>query len=253
MFFAILFSDSIGTTLSHAIRKDVDDLRQVRNDIAHNSEAKLTDAEFQNYMTRMMHSFTSLGLPVKDIEAVKKQTSFPTAELQKLQSDIDKFKQELARKESSLQQALNTLEIKEKEVEVLAQEVESKTGPFCILTSEPSHTVVRRSNDIYRLMEKMKDLEDRSSEAVSTIYISGNPGCGKSQLARQLGEEFFFTKTRYAEDLAFVATLNAESIETLADSYITLGKHLGITEFIIQQIVTMPIYGKEALNICHPT
>ena len=23
--------------------------------------------------------------------------------------------------------------------------------------------------------------------------------------------------------------------------------------FIIQQIVTMPIYGKEALNICHPT
>jgi len=22
--------------------------------------------------------------------------------------------------------------------------------------------------------------------------------------------------------------------------------------FIIQQIVTMPIYGKEALNICHP-
>jgi len=25
-----------------------------------------------------------------------------------------------------------------------------------------------------------------------------------------------------------------------------------ITGFIIQQIVTMPIYGKEALNICHP-
>ena len=26
-----------------------------------------------------------------------------------------------------------------------------------------------------------------------------------------------------------------------------------ILKFIIQQIVTMPIYGKEALNICHPT
>ena len=25
-----------------------------------------------------------------------------------------------------------------------------------------------------------------------------------------------------------------------------------ITAFIIQQIVTMPIYGKKALNICHP-
>jgi len=87
-------------------------------------------------------------------------------------------------------------------------------------------------------MEKMKDLEDRSSEAISTIYISGNPGCGKSQLARQLGEEFFFTKTRYAEDLAFVATLNAESIETLADSYITLGKHLGITEYTLTNLET---------------
>ena len=26
-----------------------------------------------------------------------------------------------------------------------------------------------------------------------------------------------------------------------------------ISNVIIQQIVTMPIYGKEALNICHPT
>ena len=26
-----------------------------------------------------------------------------------------------------------------------------------------------------------------------------------------------------------------------------------ILELIIQQIVTMPVYGKEALNICHPT
>ena len=25
-----------------------------------------------------------------------------------------------------------------------------------------------------------------------------------------------------------------------------------LTEIIIQPIVTMPIYGKEALNICHP-
>ena len=29
-------------------------------------------------------------------------------------------------------------------------------------------------------------------------------------------------------------------------------KLCGISPVIIQQIVTMPIYGKEALNICHP-
>ena len=37
--------------------------------------------------------------------------------------------------------------------------------------------------------------------------------------------------------------------------YVMSSQHivsLHITRFIIQQIVTMPIYGKEALNICHP-
>ena len=46
LFFAILLPDCIGTTLSTAIKKEGDDLRQVRNDIAHISEAKLSDAEF---------------------------------------------------------------------------------------------------------------------------------------------------------------------------------------------------------------
>ncbi len=56
LFFAILFSDSIGTTLRAAIRKEVDYLRQVRNDIAHISEAELTDAEFKNYVARVINN-----------------------------------------------------------------------------------------------------------------------------------------------------------------------------------------------------
>lgn len=84
----------------------------------------------------------------------------------------------------------------------------------------------------------MKHLEDGSQQAVSTIYISGTPGCGKSQLARQLGQEFFCTRSREIDGLTFVATLNAESSETLADSYITLGKHLGITEYTLTNLET---------------
>ena len=81
LLFAILFSDSIGTTLSAAIRKEVDDLRQVRNDIAHISEAKLTDADFGGYVGRVLLAFNYLSLPISDIEAVKNQTNFPTAEV----------------------------------------------------------------------------------------------------------------------------------------------------------------------------
>ena len=60
LFFAILFSDSIGTSLSPAVSKDVDDLRQVRNDIAHKNEVELTDAEFQNYVARVLAAFNAL-------------------------------------------------------------------------------------------------------------------------------------------------------------------------------------------------
>ena len=81
-FFAILYSDSIGTTLSPAVRNDVDNLRQVWNDIAHISEAELTDTEFQNYMGRVLNAFTSLGLPINEIEDIKNQKSFPTVEVE---------------------------------------------------------------------------------------------------------------------------------------------------------------------------
>ena len=36
----------------------------------------------------------------------------------------------------------------------------------------------------------------------------------------------------------FVATLNTEGIETIATSYITLGKHLGITRYSLKKLET---------------
>ena len=44
------------------------------------------------------------------------------------------------------------------------------------------------------------------------MYLSGNPGCGKSQIARIVGEAFFQDVTE--SDVVFVATLNAETQET---------------------------------------
>ncbi|CAH3027727.1 unnamed protein product, partial [Porites evermanni] len=71
---------------------------------------------------------------------------------------------------------------------------------------------------------------------VSTLYLSGNPGCGKSQLAREIGEQFFSERTD--KDVIFVATLNAESIQALADSYILLGRKLGLTEYTMASLAS---------------
>ena len=82
----------------------------------------------------------------------------------------------------------------------------------------------------------MESLFNGANGAVSTVYLSGNPGCGKSQLARQIGHEIFSERTDNTEDVIFVATLNAESMKTLADSYLHLGRHLGVTEYSLTSL-----------------
>ena len=241
LFFAILVSDNIGKTLSAAIRKEVDDLRQVRNDIAHITEAKLTEAEFRGYVGRVLLAFNSLSLPITDIETVKNQTSFPTAEVKNLMGEV-------ANLQSKLNVAQDTIQEKEEQVESLTQEIQSKVESFCNLTFKPSHQIISRSNDVTRIMAKMHDLDNKSNGAVSTIYLSGNPGCGKTQLARQIGEEFFTRESGESEGLRFVATLNAETLETLADSYLSQAKQFGITEYALTKLATAEVNPKERIQ-----
>ena len=246
LFFAILYSDSIGTTLSPAVYNDVDDIRQVRNEIAHITEAKVTDTDFQTSVDRVLNAFTSLGLPITEIQEIKKQTTFPTEELEKikkqarnLQAELDQTKSDLQEKESRLQSTEADLVSAKEENKVLTQEISAKLQPFCILAARPPHEIIRRSHDIERITHKMVELYSGSNGAVSTVYLSGNPGCGKSQLAREIGQQFFSERSNDDDDLIFVATLNTESVETLADSYITLGRHLGITEYALTSLESL--------------
>ena len=243
LIFAILYSDTIGTTLSAAIRKEVDDLRQVRNDISHMNDAELTDADFQNYVARVLVAFTSLKLPLDDLEIVKNQTSFPTAEVKSLKMQAGKLKHDLKTKDeevknlnSELQLTQNKLQKKQKEIESLTQEINSTVESFCSLTLKPSHQIIRRLGDVTRITKKLDELQNKNKRAVSTIYLSGILGCGKSQIARQVGQEVFDRRLSEGEGLAFVATLNAETLDSLADSYFCLARHLGITEYALTNL-----------------
>ena len=229
LFFAILYSDSIGKTLSPAVRKEVDDIRQVRNEIAHITEAKLTDADFQTSVDRVLNAFTSLGLAITEIQEIKNQKTFPTKEVEKIRKQVRDLQAELDQTKSTLQST-------EAALVSLTQEISVELQPFCILASCPPHDTIRRSHDIERITNEMQELNKSSSGAVSTVYLSGNPGCGKSQLAREIGQQFFSEQN---DDLIFAATLNTESIETLADSYLTLGRHLGITEYALKGLESL--------------
>ena len=224
LFFAILYSDTVGTTLSPAVYKVVDDIRQVRNEIAHITEAKLTDADFRTSVDRLLNDFTSLGLAITEIQEIKNQKTFPTME-------VENIKKEARNLQAELDLTKSTLQSTEAALVSLTQETSVKLQPFCILASCPPHDTIRRSHDIERITNEMQELYKSSSGAVSTVYLSGNPGCGKSQLAREIGQQFF---SKQNNDLIFVATLNTESIDKLADSYLTLGRHLGITEYALK-------------------
>ena len=231
LFFAILYSDTIGRTLSPAVRREVDDLRQFRNDLAHTVEAELTDADFQYFVGRVLNAFTSLGLPVNKINDIQNQTDFPTAELNALKVQAGNLRADLQTKEKEAKNLTLELQTKKKEVETLTHEINSKVESFCILTScKPSHPIIRRVNDVTRIMKKLDELQNDSKGVISTVYLSGSPGCGKSQIARQVGQEIFDKRWREGEDLTFVATLNAETLDSLAKSYCSLARHFGITD-----------------------
>ncbi|CAH3174979.1 unnamed protein product, partial [Porites lobata] len=247
LFFAILYSDSIGKTLSPAVNKDVDEIRQVRNGIAHMTEANLTDADFQTSVDRVLNAFTSLGLPITEIQEIKNQKSFPTNEVEQikkqvrdLQAELDQTKSDLKETKSTLQSTEVALISAKDENKALTQEINAKLQPFCFLASRPPHDVIRRTYDIERITNKMEELYSGANGTVSTVYLSGNPGCGKSQLAREIGKQFFPKRTDDIEDLnRFVATLNAESVEALAESYMVLGRHLGLTEYALTSLESL--------------
>ena len=280
LFFAILYSDCIGSTLSPAVRKEVDDLRQVRNDIAHLNEVELTDAEFHNYVARVLAAFNSLKLPINEVDDIKNQTDFPTAEVNSLKMQADNLRADLKTQKqdnknltselqltqaklqtkqnevktlgeglktveednrnltSALQSTQAKLQTKQEEVETLTQEINSKVESFCTLTFKPSHKIIKRSSDVTRIMKKLDELYNESNGAISTIYLSGIPGCGKSQLARQLGQDIFDRRLHENDSLTFVATLNAETLDSLAESYSSLARHLGITEYTLTNLET---------------
>ena len=248
LFFAILYSDSVGTTLSPAVQKEVDDIRLVRNEIAHITEAKMTDADFQTSVDRVLNTFTSLGLATTEIQEIKNQKTFPTKEAENLkkqardlQDELDQTKCDLKETKGALQSTEADLVSAKEENKALMQEMSAKLQPFCFLASTPPHDIISRFHDIERITKKMKELSSGASGGVSTVYLSGNPGCGKTQIAREIGQQFFSERKGDAENLIFVATLNAETIETLADSYMTLGRYLGITEYALSRLESLKI------------
>ena len=220
LFYAILYSDCIGSGLSPAVKTIVDDLRKFRNEeFAHMPRGSLVDADFQNAISKVHGAFQALGLSSSQINDVKNQTYFPTEKLSLVMKQVDDFEQELLQEKQQRK--------------VLEDQLEKEISPFCILPPKPSHDVTGRNREVIEITKQLKELKEANKNELSYLYISGNPGSGKSQLAGLVAKRFFDEAGDISSSTSFVMTLNAASPDSLLESYALMARQVECPEYAI--------------------
>ncbi|KAJ7319199.1 hypothetical protein OS493_036362 [Desmophyllum pertusum] len=163
------------------------------------TQGRLMDKEFENAIRRAHNGFQALGLPTVKIQAIRNQTSFPTEELRDLLKKVE-------------------------ELQVHKDQLNKDISSFCILPPKPIHDVA---------IAILKELKKANENSLSRLYISGNPGSGKSQLAGLVAERFSNEVKGIPDATSFIMTVNAETPETLLESYVSFARHLKCPEYTV--------------------
>ena len=101
---------------------------------------------------------------------------------------------------------------------------------LCILPGKPFHICQKRTKELNTITSLYQDMRSSSDEpVVTTLYLTGPPGSGKTQLARQFGEQFLKTTPTTTTNPPLALTLNAESVQSLLKSTKDVTKKLGLT------------------------
>ena len=225
LFYAILFSDCVGPGLSAIVRKKVDDLRNFRNEeFAHMPQGSLSETDFHNAISKVDVAFKALSLPTVKIQDLKCQKTFPTTDLTKVLKEVDNLKQEVQEKESQRQ--------------VLEDQLQNEAPSFCVLPPKPSHEIGGRESEVAKIVQQLRELNESSDNRLSYLYISGNPGSGKSQLAGLVAERFFDDLKEMPGGSSFVMTLNAASPDSLLESYASFARHLKCPDYSIVETLS---------------
>ena len=248
LFYAILYSDSVGRGLSPLIGINVDNLRKFRNEgFAHMKEGQLSNADFSIIVGNVETAFRALSLSTADIQTVGKQKSFPTGELQNVKASNQNLTQDLQTKDAELQEEKDKLQEKRAELQenkdrlktteeqrkVFEEQLQREVEPFCVLPPRPPHVISRRDSDVDRVSQKLTTLRKANVNSLSFCYVSGNPGSGKSQLAGLVAENFYKEARKDTSAPSFVMTLNAENLESLLESYFSLARKVRCPAYTI--------------------
>ena len=226
LFDGILFSDCVGAHLNAIIRKNVDDLRKFKNEqFTHfRVGTPIYARDFQNAISKVdvNVAFQVLGLRTVKIHDLKYQVTFPTKQLTKVLKEVVHHRK-------------HDLQAKECQRQVLEGEIREEAPSFCILPRKPSHDI--RNREVDEIIQQLKELKEYSGNRLSCVFISGNPGRGKSQLAGLAAKRFYDEVIEIPGCSSFVMTLNAARPDSLLESYASFARHLNYTDYLVKQIL----------------
>ena len=122
-----------------------------------------------------------------------------------------------------------------KEIDDMKMERKRVTS-FQVLPQNPTHEVICRGEEVSTIIDDLNNLRTRNTGKLTYFYISGNPGSGKSQLVRQIGESNYNEEMKKQTGLTFVMTVNAKNPESLLQSYEDFARRLNCTDTVVAGI-----------------
>ncbi|XP_046862837.1 uncharacterized protein LOC124456435 [Xenia sp. Carnegie-2017] len=103
---------------------------------------------------------------------------------------------------------------------------------FQVLPSKPNHFFVERTELRDKIIKDLEKLRNDNNDKLTYFYITGNPGSGKSQLARQVCEKL---SCDWKNRTSFVMTIDGKNEESLIRTYCELGYRLNCDKYMIEK------------------
>ncbi|XP_046855787.1 uncharacterized protein LOC124448850 isoform X2 [Xenia sp. Carnegie-2017] len=103
---------------------------------------------------------------------------------------------------------------------------------FQVLPSKPNHFFVERTELRDKTTKDLEKLRNDNNDKLTYFYITGNPGSGKSQLARDVCKKI---SCDWKNKTSFVMTLDGKNEESLLNTYCELGYRLNCDNYMIKK------------------
>ncbi|XP_046849334.1 uncharacterized protein LOC124442869 isoform X2 [Xenia sp. Carnegie-2017] len=111
----------------------------------------------------------------------------------------------------------------------------NRFNSFQVLPCKSNHDVVKRTELLYEIKADLNKLRSTNNNELTYYYISGKPGSGKSQLARQICEEMY-NSFDWEKNTTFVMTLEGKDADSLLKTYAELYERLSNDKTVIENI-----------------